>query len=86
MYTNSGKNRAYGGEYSIYYPVDPFAAELGFSYVKSEALGVASTPRASIARRLTGITEHFPNTQSYADSIIILNHPILISFSITGYI
>jgi outer membrane receptor protein involved in Fe transport len=37
-FTNSGKNRAYGSEINLFFPVDPFAFEIGGSYVKSTAL------------------------------------------------
>ncbi len=41
--SNSGKNRAYGCELSLFYPVDPFAVELGGSYVRSTALDLKTT-------------------------------------------
>ncbi len=59
-YTNSGKNRAYGGEYSVYYPFDPFAAEIGLSYVKSEALSVTSDPRDATSRKVDREYGTFP--------------------------
>ncbi len=37
-YTNSGKNRAYGGEFNLFYSIAPFAIDIGFSYVISEAI------------------------------------------------
>ncbi len=38
IYTNSGENRAYGGEFNLNYQIDPAALDFGFSYVKSTAL------------------------------------------------
>lgn len=38
MYTNSGKNRAYGGEFNLNYQIDPVTVDLGLAYVKSTAL------------------------------------------------
>ncbi len=40
-YVNEGKNISYGGEFNLLYLLDPFTAELGFSYVESSALDVA---------------------------------------------
>lgn len=37
-FTNSGRNRAYGCEASIFYPVDPVSFDIGGSYIKSTAL------------------------------------------------
>ncbi len=39
--TNKGENRSYGGECNVFYSFQPFAVDLGFSYVKSTAFNVA---------------------------------------------
>ncbi len=38
--TNRGKSDSYGGEWSIFYSVNPHAVSLGFSYIKSKAYDV----------------------------------------------
>ncbi len=38
LQVNEGENRSYGGEMNLFYSMDPFAFELGLSYVKSKAI------------------------------------------------
>ncbi len=37
-FTNEGKNDSYGGEVTLFYTINPFAFDLGFSYVRSKAI------------------------------------------------
>lgn len=37
-FINEGKNDSYGGELDLFYKINPFAIDLGFSYIKSKAI------------------------------------------------
>ncbi len=39
-YINKGENQSYGCDANLFYPVKPITFDLGFSYVKSSAIGV----------------------------------------------
>ncbi len=41
QYVNKKENRSFGGEATLFYSLEPFAIDLGFSYVKSEELDIA---------------------------------------------
>lgn len=42
-WANEGKSRAYGGEVNLFYSADPFAYDVGFSYVRSKAMDSLNT-------------------------------------------
>ncbi len=45
--TNSGKNRSYGGEFSVLYSFKPFAIDFGLSYTESKAIDTKKSLLAS---------------------------------------
>ncbi len=59
-YTNSGKNRSYGGEAKYFDTFEPFAFDIGFSYVKSEALDALTNPSDSTSERKDQVYKAFP--------------------------
>ncbi len=66
-FVNEGKNESYGGEFNLLYSLNPFAIELGFSYVKSSALNVADPedPSGTIDQAYVAFPEYFINVGLY---------------------
>lgn len=46
---NKGENEAYGGEAGVFYAFDPFAVDLGLSWVKSKALDISRINPATMS-------------------------------------
>ncbi len=59
-YANEGKNRSLGGEIKLFYSINPFAFDLGFAYVKSEALDIPDPYDSSGDRKITRVYDAFP--------------------------
>ncbi len=67
QYVNKGKNDSIGGEANLFYTLDPFAVDLGFSYVKSREMNVEDPedPGKTENRYYTAFPEYSINTGLY---------------------
>lgn len=72
---NKGENESYGGEFSIFYTIDPFAIDLGLSYVKSRAIDVKRLDMTSFSEKTIDEEEYvaFPEYIANAGLYYTLN-------------